>query len=602
MDIDIDKPIKFFMYCRKSSEGEDRQTASLGSQKKELMEIVEKDDLKVVKVYEESQSAHHKGRPIFDKMLKEIIQGKANGLLVWNLNRVSRNSRDASDVIELMDEGYLQEIRTKNVTYRNNSDDKANIGQDLVMSKKYSDSLSEVVKRGNKEKFFERREWSGVAKPGYMNLFDPITRKSSIAVDQERFNLLKQSAKLVLSGTHTVGQAWYKLNKEWGYRTRQMHTEGGKELARATFYRFLSDPFYYGLMVRKEGQVMGRHTPMFTKDEFDLLQIRLGRKGKPHRTDHEYPYKSVLKCGECGGAITAQEKWQIICPFCKKKFHKGKLTDSCPKCHIKIEDMTNPKVLHYIYYGCTKQIHPNCTQKDIEIRNLEKTIDEELTKFEIPKEFTDWAIKYLNEVNVVTENDQNEVAKHLHNQYEGCLLQIQSLLNLKTRPDNADGSLLSEEEYATQRKQLMEQKETIATQMKKADESVNNWVSLTEETFKFACYARYWFANGDAKTRTMVLSKLGNNLVIKDRKLQIDQSQAFFLIEKGYNGIKEVAHSLEPNKEIVTPIQMLSLEPICTTWRRGRDSNSRRACALSSFQDYRTRPTMRPLLNNFLRY
>lgn len=29
--------------------------------------------------------------------------------------------------------------------------------------------------------------------------------------------------------------------------------------------------------------------------------------------------------------------------------------------------------------------------------------------------------------------------------------------------------------------------------------------------------------------------------------------------------------------------------------RRGRDSNSRRAYALSGFQDRRTRPTMRPL-------
>ena len=146
---------------------------------------------------------------------------------------------------------------------------------------------------------------------------------------------------------------------------------------------------------------------------------------------------------------------------------------------------------------------------------------------------------------------------------------------MKTRSDNVDGSLLSDDEYIEQRKKLLEQKEQISVQMKKSDENVNKWVYLTEETFKFACYARYWFTKGDVKTKTTILGKLGNNLTIKDRTLYLDQSKAFFLIEKGYGEIKEMAISLEPNKEIITPIQMLSLEPICNTWRRGRDSNSR---------------------------
>ena len=589
------KPIKYFMYCRKSTEDKDRQAASIPAQEKELKDIAQRDNLKVVRIIRESQSAHQKGRPMFNLMISEIEQGVASGILVWDLNRIARNMMDTAFVVELMDNGFLDIIVTPNRTYRKNSDDLASIGSDLVQAKKYSDKLSEIVKRGNKAKFFDRKEWSGVPKLGYTTVRDPITLKSSIKVDDDRFMLLQKAARLIIDGTHTVGQALYTLNNEWCFRTRPMKKLGGKELSRTAFYKFLSDTYYYGLMKRKEGEIMGNHTPMFTKEEFDLLQIRLGKYGKPHRTEHEFPYKSVLTCGECGGAITAQEKWQIICPSCKQKFHKGKLTDSCIRCGLKITDMANPKVLHYIYYGCTKKKNPNCTQRDIEINNLEQMIDNELKRFEIPQEFTDWALKYLHEVTQDTEKTQTDQTTYLHKQYESCLLQIQNLLNLKTRPDNVDGSLLSDEEYTEQRKKLMEEKESISNQLKKSDESVNKWVYLTEETFKFACYARYWFAKGDVKTKTTILSKLGNNLTIKDRTLFLDQSKAFFLIQKGYGEVKELAVSLEPNKEIITPTQMLSLEPICKSWRRGRDSNPRSPCGDRRSPSVRTRPTMRPL-------
>ena len=419
---------------------------------------------------------------------------------------------------------------------------------------------------------------------------DQITRRNTVVVDTERFNLLQRAAKLIISGTHTVGQALNTLNKEWGYKTRPTRKLGGKEMSRPVFYRFLSDPYYYGLMVRKEGQIMGSHTTMFSKDEFELLQIRLGKKGKPHQTKHELPYKSMLKCGECGGAITAEEKWQIICPVCKRKFNKTPLTNACDRCNTKIEDMLKPKLLHYIYYHCTKKKCPDCTQGSMEIKKIEEKIDEELKKFEIPKEFTDWAIKYLNEVNTVAENTQIDTTKYLHKQYEDILKQIQNLINLKTRPDNADGSILSDDEFVEQKKKLLANKETTSEQIKTNDSSINKWVYLTEETFKFACYARYWFAKGDVKTKTYILSKLGNNMVIKDGNLLIDQSKAFFLIEKGYTSAKETALALEPNKEIITPIQMLSLEPVCKQWRKGRDSNSRETFASQGFRDLAVKP------------
>jgi len=303
--------------------------------------------------FEESQSAHKVGRPHFNQMINLIESGKANAILVWHLNRIARNAKDGGEIIYLLDEHKLLEIRTKTNRHDGSGDDKFMLQIEFAMSKKYSDDLGLIVKRGNKAKFLERRQWIGLAKPGYLNVKDPITNENTIAVDPDRFGLLQQAMQLIISGEVSVSEAYHKLVDDWGYRTKQRRKTGNSKLYKSAFYRIISDPFYYGLMVRKEGQVMGTHEPMLEKKDFIALQMRIGKWNK-NQSEINLPYRGLIKCGECGGSICAQEKWQIICSGCKHKFHRGK-REQCPNCKLKIMDMVKPKVLHYVYYGCTRK-------------------------------------------------------------------------------------------------------------------------------------------------------------------------------------------------------------------------------------------------------
>lgn len=78
-------PLKYFLYARKSSEGEDRQAASIQSQIDELMAVANAHKLEVVEVFEESQSAKKPGRPKFNQMLERIYKGEANGILLLEI-------------------------------------------------------------------------------------------------------------------------------------------------------------------------------------------------------------------------------------------------------------------------------------------------------------------------------------------------------------------------------------------------------------------------------------------------------------------------------------------------------------------------------------
>ena len=381
--------IKYFAYCRKSTESEDRQIASIHDQKRELREYAQREGIKILELFEESQSAHTRGRPIFKKMMDEIEGGIASGLLVWHPNRIARNASDGGLVVTLMDENKLKEIRTPHKTYFNYSDDKFFLQLEFGMAKKDSDDKGIAVKRAIKRKLIEG--WRpGPAPIGYINIGE-IGNKT-ITPDPERFDLIRKIWDLFLTGSYPVSKIRDIATKKWGLLTRPTKKMGGKPLSMSHMYKILNQPFYYGWYEWKNPEsgekqlYRGNHAPMITEKEYNLAQILLGKKGKPQPKTREFSFTGIMTCGECGSGITAEEKHQTICTKCKTKFaYENK--DCCPVCGIEILKMKKPTILDYTYYHCTKKKNRNCAQKSIRIEELEKQFDERLQNLKIDNDY-----------------------------------------------------------------------------------------------------------------------------------------------------------------------------------------------------------------------
>ena len=569
----------YFIYCRKSSDSEDKQIASLPAQEKEMRELAKKLGLKIAGIFIESRSAFHPGRPKFNEMIERIQNGEANAVLTWATNRIARNPLDGGKFVYLIQQGIIEELKTKGGTYTNTPEHLFALNIDLCVAQKASDDLSLVVRRGNVHKFHEKREWGGVAKPGYLNVTNSLTKENTIEKDPVRFTLLSKAFKLILNNHYTPMESLDVLNNDMQYKTRETKKLGNKPMSKSSFYKILSDPFYYGLMERKvDGKnviATGTHEPILTEDEFNRLQIRLGKKGKPRNSKKEFAYKEVLKCGECGGSVTAEEKIQIICSECKTKFHKGNNTNQCKNCHTLIEEMHSPKILEYVFYHCTKRVHRDCSQGSISLSNLEKKITQRLTNFEIVSELKDWAITYLNELNDYEEKDQTTVKDNLISQLKSCDTEIRNLLRTRIRPRDIESNPAIDQFYDEEEARLFKEKKTINKTLKELDQRQEEWFILSKETFNFAYTAQYQFETGDAKTKTYVLSKLGSNLTIKDKNLLIYGDKPYFLIEKGKKEIDAIIGSLEPMKKAEVLSNLISYEPISQSWRRERDSNPR---------------------------
>jgi site-specific DNA recombinase len=289
--------MKYIAYCRKSTEAEDRQVLSIDSQESELTRIAERDGFSITKIFKESKSAKSSGRPIFNEMLAYIQKSGECVLLVWKPDRIARNMVDGGLTIELMDKGFIKEIRTPEKSFHNTSDDKFMMTLDFGIAKKYVDDLSMNVKRGNRAKL-ERGGWPNHAPFGYIN--DKAAK--TLYLDEKVAPFISRIFEMYAQGgisLKEVSDTFY----EQGLRSRS-----GTKVNKGFIHRVIRDPFYMGVMLRNGKYYQGNHTPLISKELYDTANAVLDGKLHGRQQKRFFHLRGFLKCAKCGCAITASKR------------------------------------------------------------------------------------------------------------------------------------------------------------------------------------------------------------------------------------------------------------------------------------------------------
>jgi len=478
--------MKYFVYCRKSTEDEDHQILSIESQRTELQKrFFGRDDIIVVDVFEEARTAKIPGRPIFNEMLKRIKRGEADGIIAWHPDRLARNSVDGGQVIYFLDLGVVKDLKFASYTFENNSQGKFMLGIMFSNSKYYSDNLSENVKRGNRTKV--EKGWRPSAAPtGYLN--DKDTRTT--VKDPERFPIVRLMWDLMLTGLYPPKKIHHIAMNEWGLRTRKRKRTGGGPLAVSAVYKMFANPFYAGI-IKWEGRTYpGKHEPVITLEEFDRVQQVLNDNYRPRPKTHCFTYTGLFRCGECGLSITAEEK-------------------------------INRYGYRYTYYRCTKKrLIPKCAQRSIEVDELEKQVLEFLKEITISDKIHSWALKQLEKARAERSDSAEKIQPSLEKALDAICKELENLTKLRLR------DLITDDEFVSQRQRLELERLKLQQTLEKLKQT-SSWLEPARLFISLSNRAVCWFTEGDRETKRLVLEITGSNLLLKDKKMLIEAAKPF---------------------------------------------------------------------------
>jgi len=259
----------------------------------------------------------------------------------------------------------------------------------------------------------------------------------------------------------------------------------------------LTNPFYAGIVSWDGQSYQGAHQPMVTKDAFAQIARRLGRKldKLPPRKQILFPFKGLMRCGECGLSITAENK-------------------------------INRYGYHYTYYHCTrKRVDYLCKQRAVSGTALHDSFVEFLEEHTLPKSLHAWSLRKNQRDREHSGQDREHQERALRAADADAKLQFSRLMSLSVR------GLIPDTEFLAQKSRILNEREEIAkslTRLEKGDGGFEPAASI----FSFNDRALFWYTIGDSEAKWQISRAMSSNLILRDKKVSIEAADPFTLIKK----------------------------------------------------------------------
>lgn len=470
--------IKYFIYCRKSSEDEERQVLSIEAQLTELREYAKQNNLFVEKEFYESKTAKEPGREVFNEMLGEIEKGSASGILAWNPDRLARNSIDGGKVIYFVDTLKIVALKFPTFWFEATPQGKFMLSVAFGQAKYYTDNLRENILRGIRQKI-RRGELSAKAPLGYFN--EPRLR--TIEPDKKIFSKVREALGAFATGQYTLTAIQRKMF------SLGLVGKTGKPLHLSTIEKILTNPFYYGHF-RYRGEVhQGSHKPMISKKLFDQIQTALVQNGKPRkkRGPKNFQYLGFATCGECGYAITAERK-------------------------------IKKSGLKYHYYHCTfKSKTRKCSQnRFLREEVLTEQVKNLCQKVSLPDEWREKFLAKLENESAESCHSSNLFAQNLRDQISAIKEKLERLT------DAYLAEALELAEYQERKNTLMAEKKTFEEKLSDFERKGNHWLELMRNWIIEATQAENLFKQENPSGARDFLVSIGSNRRLAAGMLAVD--------------------------------------------------------------------------------
>lgn len=459
---------------------------SLKVQRRELIAYVEMVlGIKDYVIFEDpGYSAKNTDRPDYQAMMERIRTGEFTHLVVWKLDRISRNLLDFASMYE-----ELKRLGVTFVSKNEQFDTSSAIGEAML---KIILVFAELERKMTSERVTavmlsraDNGQWNGGRVP-YGYRWDKETKTFSFVDDEAAVALkmvdLYEQYQSLLYVTKWLNDA--------GYRTRT-----GKEWTATAIHKILTNPWYIGQYVynvhsggrgtdkRSEEEwitVENHHEPLFEETRFYRIKFLLQRNkrgglpsGKTYIRKNIHIFGGLLRCSMCGSNMTASQdrrRANGIRPSIYACGSRRRKQTSCTNKYI--SDMVlGPFVLNYVaniiraaksYNGPsnTEALSKKLLRGEV-FANVEgideQALSDTLNAFELAGDAGEYrpqlALSGVNET--VTEAD---TLKSRKKRIENALSRLNALYLY-------DDEAMPEKDFVMQRRELSSQLEEINTRL-----------------------------------------------------------------------------------------------------------------------------------------
>lgn len=359
------------IYCRKSTDRDDKQQNSIESQLSACTRVLEQEWCSLIDTLFESASAKKSGtRPIFDSMVSLCKKWKVDFIIVDEVSRLSRNNTDSVKVLGLLEEGYIKGIYTSSQKYFwEQVSELFMLLLNFWMAKFDNDTRARNVK-ARMITCVEKGKCVYKAPFGYQNVTKVQDGKIVgrwVEIDKETSNIVKEMFQMRWEQKRSTPDiSTYFQNK---YGSLKWFTFSYQALDR-TF----KNPFYIGMM-RYSGKIyQGEHEPIISSSLFQkVANLERGFYSYNKEIKIDYLYKWMIK-DEFGITLTSEIKKD------KYIYYRSQNLRSSARANISQKKVQEAIIQRLKEFYIPKEMYPLFAQTAKELLSERVAIHAEQTK------------------------------------------------------------------------------------------------------------------------------------------------------------------------------------------------------------------------------
>lgn len=466
---------KYFSYIRVSTQRQGQTGTSLAEQQAAIERYASVWNLKIIRRFEERETAARQGRPVFLEMLKALRKGNAEGVIIHKIDRSARNLKDWADLGSLVDTGLEVHFAAESLDL-NSRGGRLSADIQAVVASDYIRNLREETKKGIygrlRQGLYPFRAVAGYIDCGKGNPKKP---------DKLQAPLIKQAFELYATGRWglvAVAEEMYR---------RGLRGKKGNKITVNGLSTILHNPFYMGVIrIEKTGEIFaGIHQPIISKELFDAAQAVFEGKNIKKQNRHFFVFRRKIYCRDCSNRLIPERQ-------------KGN-----------------------VYYRCHTR---GCQSNTLKEETVEKELLRLFGKMQLSGEEYDF-------LKAEAEKEEKTLVTDKENYYQQIILRRDAIKKRISRlADGYMDGVFDKETYFAKKNALIFEEQSIKEQLAKVESFNGNFLTRFELFLELANSAYLSYKGARPEDKRDLVETLVSNFSGKGKSVLITLEKPFQIV------------------------------------------------------------------------